>query len=222
MNIFERSTQCALAITLAIGVAAGMTFGWHLWRPKKSVNETTAAAIVQNDGSVMLAKQPDASAKPAQSIPQGAVVERVVYVTVQPKPSPGQSGAALPPIPGSGATALQQTPSVGQLCPPVRVDLTLVRMTDGRRRVLASSPDGTVIPGASMDVPVEDAKPAPRELKWAAGAVVGQTSTGDKSIGAIMTRDVSFLRFGAEITKNTYALPQRIAWEGRVSVMIRF
>lgn len=211
----EKSALYALAVSLALGVTAGLTTGWTLWSPKKGRAEVYAPAIRNEDKSLVLEKKPMADAKPAQQVPKGAVVERVVYVEVQPH---GPSAVVPPTTPGSTVTEPQATPSWPRST--VRVDLTLYRLTDGTRRVVASSPDGDVVGG--LDVPVEDAKPQPRELKWAAGGVYGTTAWGDKAVGVFLDRDVKFLRTGAELTKNTYALSSRTGWEIRAKVGIRF
>jgi hypothetical protein len=211
MTLTEKGVQVAWVASVIAALFLGMGLGWKLRKPKP-VHEVSAPAQRQSDGSLVLEKKPDAEAKPSQITPKGSVVERIVYVTVQPKPP-------LPAIPGTGVTAPQALPS-SHPCGPVRIDLTLYRNTDGTKRVVASSPDGDVTGG--MDIPVEDARPVPKELKYSAGVVIGQSSNGDKAVGAIVTRDISFLRLGLEVTKNTYALPMRVGWEGRVSLSVRF
>lgn len=211
----EKSAQYALVVSLVFGVIVGLTTGWKLWSPKKVIQETSALAQRNEDHSLVLAKQPNAEARPAQQVPKGAVVERVVYVEVQPH---GPSNVVPPTTSGSTETAHQVVPS--SLPSPIRVDLTLYRLQDGTKRVVASSPDGEVVGG--LDVPVEAAKPVPKELKWAAGAVYGTTAWGDKSVGAFLDRDLAFARTGIELTKNTYALSSRTGWEVRAKLGIRF
>lgn len=155
----------AYALGVALIFAGGMAVGWKVYGPRPGKVETNAPAQRQSDGSLVLQKAPDAQAKPAQRIPAGGRVERIVQVVVQP------SAAATDPTPGglppAGGAHLGAIP-----CPPVRVDLTLVKMPDGLRRVVASSPDGVVTGG--VDIPVEDApRPAPRELRWSAMGLVG-------------------------------------------------
>lgn len=211
----EKSAQYALVASLVLGAIVGLTTGWKLWSPKKATQETSALAQRNEDHSLVLAKQPNAEAKPAQQVPKGAVVERVVYVEVQPH---GQPNVVPPTVPGSTVTGLQATSY--SMPSPIRVDLTLYRLQDGTKRVVASSPDGEVVGG--LDVPVEAAKPVPKELKWAAGAVYGTTAWGDKSVGAFLDRDLAFARTGIELTKNTYALSSRTGWEVRAKLGIRF
>lgn len=209
-----------IAVVLSIGIAAGMGIGWKLWKPKTAVVETYAREQRQTDGSLVLERKPQPDAKPAQEIPKGAKVERIVQVTVDPT----QPSAALAPMPGivpvAGANLQTTPPSINPTpCPPVRLDLTLIRLPDLTRRVIASSPDGRVTGG--VDIPVDN-PPAPRELKWAVGAVYGGTAWGDKAVGAFLDRDFAFLRTGAELTKNTYALQARQGWEIRARLGIRF
>jgi len=215
-----KGVQVALVASLATGTILGLSVGWKLWRPKALIVEQAHPAARQSDGSLELAVSPNANQKPAQEVPRGAVVERVVYVTVKPNPSnPGPSGTALPPIPGSNVTALPPMPSL----PPslgIRVDLTLLRMPDGSHRVTASSPDGTITGG--MDIPAEAAQPAPKVLKYAGGVVYGQSVYGDKSVGMFIDRDFAFVRAGVEVTKTTYTTIQKIGWDGRVKIGIRF
>jgi hypothetical protein len=204
---------------LALGVVTGLLLGWKLWRPVRLQPETYARAQQQSDGSTLLERKPQPDATPAQVIPPGATVERIVRVIVAPHAPPVEPPAAIPE-PNTPALVMGlTTPQPAFLIPPLRVDLTLVRLQDLSRRVIASSPDGTVIGG--VDIPVEPSTPA-KELKWAMGAVYGTTAWGDKAIGAFLDRDFAFLRTGAELTKNTYANAARPGWEFRAKFGIRF
>jgi hypothetical protein len=73
-------------------------------------------------------------------------------------------------------------------CPLCSVDLTLVRMNDGSRRVVASSTTGEVVTG--IDIPLLPADP---NLKWAAGVSYGQ------GWGGWLDRDIGRLRVGIEL-----------------------
>jgi hypothetical protein len=119
--------------------------------------------------------------KPSQAIPKGAKVERIVEVTVDPT-------ATLPPSLGPGTVNLNdlKIPSLGgpaalqaPICPPVRVDLSLIRLKDKSQRVLASSPDGTVVGG--LDVPVNEAK-LPAITRWTASGMAGFDSHLGKDV----------------------------------------
>jgi hypothetical protein len=86
--------------------------------------------------------------------------------------------------------------------------------------VLVSSPDGTILDG--IDIPVDPGPPQPRLLKWAAGVVYGSTAWGDTAKGVFLDRDFAFLRTGAELTRNSYAMANRQGWEIRARLGIRF
>ena len=163
-------------VVLTVGAIAGMVLGWILWKPKPVPPETYAPEVRQQDGSLVLERKPHADAQPAHQIPRGARVERVVQVKVQPRIA---TPTAAPAIPGSGPVSV--TPD---LQPPVTVDLSLVRLSDQTRRVIASSPDGEVISG--VDIPVETARPV-RSLRWAAG---GLWNPSDRTWGAWLQRDL--------------------------------
>lgn len=215
-----KAVAISLGIGAAVGLSAGLGFGWKFWRPKR-VTETQAPAVRQQDGSLVLERKPDADANPAQQIPAGAKAVRVVQVVVQPKaPLLGPSAAVPAPTPGgaqlAGANPVPSTASAPVSA--VRVDLTLVRMPDQTQRVIASSPDGTVVGG--VDIPTESAVP-PKVLKWAAGGVYGVSQSG-KSVGVFVDRDAAFLRLGAELTRQTFSTTVAPQWEIRGKVGIRF
>ena len=157
-----------LAIAALVGAAA---LGWWLGQPAPVV-ETAAPEQHQADGSVVLERRPDAKARPKQLIPPKAKLERVAQVTVQP--------AAVP--------------AAGEPCPPVSLDLSLVREDDGGRRLLASSPDGTIVGG--VDVPVETAAPPPKPLRWAAGV---SWSPANETAGLWIERDVPLFSTAARV-----------------------
>lgn len=212
----EKSGRYGLAVALILGVIVGVTTGWMLWRPKAPVREIAAPGVAQPDGSHILPKQPDANAKPAQQVPKGTVVERIVYVEIQPKPVPRPPEPVGPQNPGLDTPALW-TP------PKIRLDLTLVRAKDGTRRVVASSPDGEVVGG--VDIPVESAGPPPKVLRNAAGFEYSVTQWGNtKSL--VGHRDFfGWLRVGAKIGKTTLMMPTGPTLTGAevgVSALIRF
>ena len=191
---------------------AGLGTGWRLWGPKPKVPETYARQETQKDGSTVLERKPQADAKPAQQVPKGGKVERIIQVVVDPNP---------PSVPNLPA----QDPGLGQPpqgeatrppCPPVRVDLTLVRLGDGSQRVVVSSPDGRVSGG--VDIPVAPIA-TPRPLVWAAGGLYGPK---DKSFGAFLDRDLAFGRVGAEIIRTPATLGAAANWTGFVKLGIRF
>ncbi len=200
-----------LSTILAAGIAVGLGIGWKLWSPKAPVVETYAPQVKQPDGSLVLERKPQADAKPAQQLPQGAKLERVVQVTVQPNQPPANPVSPRPS--GSDVLAPAETRPP---CPPVRVDLSLVRMPDLTRRVIASSPDGQVVGG--VDIPVEAARPV-RTLKWAAG---GSWDPANKTYGGWLERDLGPLRLGADLHQVREPAGGRVTWAGMVRAGIRF
>lgn len=160
------------------GVLAGLALGWQIWGGDAPIVETPLPEVRQRDSSLMLERKPDAAAKPKHLVPKGATVERVATVTVQPTPQNARSGrppvegsarlAPQSPVAGTGEQEATSDPSSAQdcSCAPVHVDLSLVRLEDGTRRVIASARGGTVLGG--VDVPVESARQV-RVLRWAVG-----------------------------------------------------
>lgn len=197
---------------LALGWLGGVGTGWHLWHtiPGRDQAKPPVAAPSQQlpDGSVVLPVQPQAHPKPQQQLSAGSHVEHVVSVTVQPN-------APVNPLPHVGG--VDPLP-----CPPVRVDLTLYRDPSDYRRVAASSPDGRVLPGASIDIPEEVGPPAPKVLLNSAGVVYGASAWGDRAVGVYYDRDWKFIRYGGELTKNTYAVAGRVGWEVRAKLGVIF
>ncbi len=205
-----------LAGSLIFG--AGMGAGWILWSPERTrpvKQETPAPAIVQSDGSVELKRDPSAKI-PVPKLPKGAKVERQVEVVVQP-----QAPAAVPALPAaSGSDASAPAEPARPPCPPVTVDLSVVRLADQTHRVIVTSPDGKILDG--VDIPAEVGPPPPKVLRRAAGLVYGTTAYGDTAKGAFYDHDFSFLRTGAELTRNTYPNLNRQGWELRAKLGIRF
>lgn len=161
-----------IAALAAVAIAAAAAFGWWLGRPVKVI-ETPAPAVAQPDGSRILERRPDAKARPKQRVPKGARVERVMAVEVKPE--------------GGGLKPGKET---------LRVDMSLVRLPDATRRVIASSPDGEVVGG--LDIPVETAAPAPEPKKWAAGVSWSPTH---RTAGIWVERDLWRVRLGAELAQ---------------------
>jgi hypothetical protein len=216
-----------LAVALIYG--AGMATGWKICQPKPMPSAKAAPEQVQKDGSRILGVQPNPSAKAAQLVPAGARVEELVQVTVQPRArardlTPGPSVAVLGPTPGSApqAAGIQDPQSTTDSpCPPVRVDLSLVRMTDQSRRVIASSPDGDVVGG--IDVPVEQAT-IPRQLRSAVGIEWARNPWGDcRSL--IGQRDLGIFRAHARLGLTRFTPPGGIQVRGAeaaVGLLVRF
>jgi hypothetical protein len=163
-----RQLEVVGIVALVLGLLA-----FAFW-PAKPLHEdvTPAPQIVQVDHSVIAQRAPDAAPPPAPHlIPKGFHEVRRDTVTVAPAPAAAASG-----------------------CPPVHVDLSLVR--DGtEQRVVASSPDGQVV--SAIDVPIEAAVIPPAPKPWAAGLAYGT----DHSVGLWVDRDVGKLVLGAQVTR---------------------
>jgi hypothetical protein len=97
----------------------------------------------------------------------------------------------------------------------VTVELTAIRMPDGSHRVIASSPNG-VIEGGSVDIPVEDAKPAPKATPHAAG-YVGDFKTRH---GVFYDHDFGPFRVGVEALREV--LPASTNFQFNAKVGVRF
>lgn len=210
-------------VALLVGAGGGLGFGWRYWRPQ-SVVETPAPSVRQKDSSLILARVPDAKAKPKQQIPAGATVERIDHIVVQPRavpvPASSDSGRNENPAHDSASSnRIVDNVSRGTfLCPPVRIDLTLIRLKDNTQRVIASSPDGTVIDSLSVDTPVEKAT-VQRKLAWSAGPIWGG---GDNGIGVNATRDLGPLRLVAAVMRAPPRGPLSARPVGMLAVNIRF
>lgn len=174
------------AFMLGAFIGAGALAMWN--KPVK-VAEQPAAAERQADGSLVLERKPDAKAKPAHAIPKGGKAERVVRVDVQPDRAD---------------------------CPICTVDLTLVRMPDDTRRVIASSPTGTVLGG--LDVPIVPLV-IEKDHPWAAGVSRG---TGDESWGLWLDRDIGPVRIGGEANKISESTTGGSKYEARFKIGLMF
>lgn len=156
--------------SLAVLVAVAGAGLWWVTRDPPPIPEviTAAPAVVQADHSFIVERAPDAHPKPPpHQLPKGAVEERRdTFVAA----------------PAAGASSVQ-------------IDLSLVRMPDNGRRVVASSPDGTIV--SALDVPIEAGLIPPSPLKWAAGL----SYSTERETGVWLERDIGRLRLGAEVAK---------------------
>jgi hypothetical protein len=177
--------RAALVTLLLVALlGAGYWLGVKTSAPTPE-NIAPAAAQRQADGSVIPERRPVAGKPPPAPhvLPKGSTEERRVSITVQPR-----AGLKLP------ATA-EQSSAVAE-CPPVTVDLSLVRQGDGRR-VVASSPDGDVI--GALDVPLE-AGIMPTSRPWAAGMSCDPGKCR-QTAGAWVERDLGRVRLGVEAAR---------------------
>jgi hypothetical protein len=160
--------------SIAVAVAVAGAGLWWVTRDPPPVPEVVTAApmVRQADQSVIAQRAPDAKpAPPRHILPKGAVEERRETIVVAPAPAASS----------------------------VEVDLSLVRMPDNGRRVVASSPDGTVV--SAIDIPIEAGLVPPAPKKWAAGLGYGT----DRAVGVWVERDIGRLRLGAEVAKGAGA-----------------
>ena len=126
-----------LALALVSGLVIGYGLGFSVSRPK-TITEKPLPAARQVDGSLILERKPDPKAKPKQVIPKGAKVERIIQSEIH----------------------------LNHPTETLKLDLTLVSLSDGSKRVIASSPDGTVTGG--LDIPVSQIV-IPSSTPWSAG-----------------------------------------------------
>lgn len=135
-------------------IAAGIGLGYYWFRPEPPKPETYAPAAVQEDGSLVVERKPQANARPKAQIPKDAKVERIVRFEVKPLELPPQASL-------DGAGALETS------CPSLDMELTLVELPDETRRVILRSERGEVL--NAIDIPVKSAKEY-KEPKWILGA----------------------------------------------------
>jgi hypothetical protein len=202
-------------------VAAGILMfllAWFIYRPKPAPPEPPRPAVRQKDGSLELERAPQlpgtpAQLKPAGIIPKGGKVEREIRVTIDPNVAPSRAGDGTPqdvarglPLSRASMDASGRPSNIfddpkspaGPRCPQVTVDLSLVRMPDQTRRVIASSPNGAVVGG--LDVPIDNPK-LPAIPRWTASALVGYDSSAKRDVfgGAVQYKKGPFVFTGGVI-----------------------
>ena len=185
MSTEDRIYWTVVAFLAVVGAAIAVVL---LWPHPKPVVETAKPAVVQSDGSTILERtdtQPEA--KPPHVVPKGASVERVVQVKVKPKVVIADGIKDAPSL----------SPDAKPANNPITVDLSLVRLTDDTKRVIASSPDGEIVGG--MDIPIETLAYKPRV--WAAGISVDPVH----QVGGVwVERDISRIRLGVDAGVNKF------------------
>jgi hypothetical protein len=155
---------------LLLGLSTGLSLGWWLYRPGAPKIEPPAPAIRQSDGSLILERKPDPSAKAPAEIPKGAHLERIERVVIQPKPTPVQ---------GANSGALDDA-NPRLICPPAELDLSLLKMPDKTERVVASSPDGKIVGG--VDIPVAPIPASTKIPRWSISALYGYDVTRARAV----------------------------------------
>lgn len=162
---------------------------WAMW-PALPTPEvmTPAPEVRQADGSLLAARAPDPHpAPPPHMIPAGYKEVRRFAATVAPSAAAAASG-----------------------CPPVTVNLSLVRKGNDQR-VEASSPDGQVV--SAIDIPIEAAMIPPAPKPWAAGLSYDTRH----AVGVWVDRDIGRMVVGAALSR----LPDGRT-EAQVRVGVRF
>lgn len=222
LNRDESVKVWEILLLVIVCLAGGWLWGYH-WEKPTTVKEGAAAAIMQKDHSVVLERTPAAQAPTAAlklpDTPKGSTPIRKIDVTIQPTghlvlrpvPLPAPADEAAPaaasgPAIASGDQSVVLTnkqfvpPSQADceryyMCPAVTTSVTIVRMSDGTKRAIASTQDGTVVGGT--DIPLED-DTVPKEHDWAAGGVIGT----HQRYGLFIDHDVKhfpLLRVGGEV-----------------------
>ena len=168
-------------VGVLILLAAGIVIGERNVAPRAEVI-TYRVPVRQADGSLIAERTPEAKPAPApHKIPRGWKEDRRVSATVKPTRAD---------------------------CPPVALDMSLVRDGEGGKRVIVSSPDGTVT--GAQDIPIDPGLvPAPVR-RWAAGLAYDPQ---ERKSSAWIERDFARARVGAELSQSG---------EARVRVGITF
>lgn len=167
--------KAAIVVALILAAMAIGTYCGYMIRDSMEAPESISAApaVAQSDGSQLVERAPVTAdqppPKPPHKLPKRAKRERAIAATVQPAP-----------------------PTADGKCKPVKIDLSLIRIDDGRR-VVVSATDGTIID--AIDIPIERGM-TPVERKWSAG--VSYDPFGE-SPGAWIERDIGRFRIGADV-----------------------
>ncbi len=167
--------------TLLFGAACalGGAYAGYQLRESEQITEKLVSAPEsrQTDGSLVLASEPTATPIPPPHDLGGQQETRRVSVTVAPR-----AVAAAPDQRGD--------------CPPVTVDLSLVRDGAGQTRVIASSPHGVVTGG--LDAPITPTVSI-RQTLWAAG------------VGYDLQSEAVGIRVDRDFRHNVAWLPNRVS-----------
>jgi hypothetical protein len=175
---------------------AGFLLGWGIYHPRSAPVETYAPPVVQKDSSLVVERKPDANAKPGMIVPKGGTVERLIHLSVRPQPETTVVHDTVLTVSGTKGAVSESSSTYGAdsgkkvtiTCPPLKIDLALVRLPDNTRRVVAKATGGKIL--AAVDIPVESAAPE-RPLAWSAGPIF---DVANRSWGAAVTRELGPIR----------------------------
>lgn len=208
-----KSISILSACVFLIGITAGLSGGWVLWHPEKTVVEKYKPEVRKPDGSLVLERRPSPGLPPPHKIDNGYHLERIVEVTAQGgKKTDTTSRRSV--IAYKDTVHIIDTIIIRETCQPVTVALTVQRHPKGGIRVQASSPDGQILSG--VDIPVDQPPEAARPRKWAAGVCAGyQPITSLWAVGAAVERDIGPFRLGVNAMGGKY-------WSVGALVGIRF
>lgn len=189
------------ALAALVLFLAGLATGWGLYhtKPAPPAREHAAPAVRQADGSTVLERR-ESTPVPGPSpvkIPKGAVEERRAHLEIQPPRGVVVHDQPAGAVTRSDALSLDHAADAGKMidscdCPPVTVDLSLVRDKDGRRIVARSN--GQILSG--YDLPIETPVPVVRVPRWTAAAVAVVDSNGIRP-GAMLSRRFGPFTLGA-------------------------
>lgn len=141
----ELLTACAMSALV------GIMAGWAASKVPHNRNEKHAVEVRQDDGSVILERNPERKPVDLPQLPPHSTVTRVTSFTIKPVDEPG---------------AIQPRK-------PIEVGVFQVQTPDGSRMIVKSS-DGTIIEGGDWTNPERSA----RVYRWQAQAVRAWTWEG--------------------------------------------
>lgn len=171
-------------IVLSLIVGIGLGLGFGYKIYKpKTRIETYQPEIRQADKSLILERKPGFEIS-KPIIPPGSELTRQAEIIVKPKD-----------------------------CPEIRVNLALVRLPDSSFRVIANSPDGTIIGG--VDVPISTQDPGV-DPKWAVGGIYKPNG-----YGLFIERTLGALVIGIDLTRNKEIL-DRYTMDYALRLGVRF
>lgn len=146
VDAWVRKTIAALFLFI-LGTFAGVYAERANRRP---VIEAPAPAVVQDDGSMILERNPNKPAPSTPELPKGAKVTRITTATIE-----------RPQV---------QSEELNRNNGAITVQLTQIQAADGSSRVIASTEDGRIIGGSDWTGP---ALPVPKVPRWEVQAIRG-------------------------------------------------